>query len=224
MRPAPTASGSPVLSTTYGAVYQHPRTWTILLASLFDTPLPRFPVLSCTESIRTFTFRTLMRRLTSVFPLHSSPFLAFSRHVCSVAAALFTHTNAQKHTKTQKTLHITFPFSVVSIPPLALRGFLHEPPAPPSSWTGRTPPTTAVPPPHYAFPCIRSTKPPALLQPALAPPPVASLRPPVGIRSLYVTSTRSCLRLRTQCCSLPALYMSIDRRPLCCEPSFGVSL
>ncbi|KAH9853580.1 hypothetical protein C2E23DRAFT_111303 [Lenzites betulinus] len=56
----------------------------------------------------------LMRRLTFyLFFLPFSPlFLAFSRHVSSVVAALFTHTNAQKHAENPRKPHTSHsPFS-----------------------------------------------------------------------------------------------------------------
>lgn len=157
--PAQTASGSPVLSTTYGAVCQHPRTWTVLLASLFDTPLPRFSVLSCTESIRTFTFRTLMRRLTSVLSSSLLPVSGlFASRLFCCCCIVHPHKRTKTHENPENTTHHVLPLQSFPAPSHFVVSFTSLPHLRP---TGRGAPHPPPPTPSYsALPCIRSTKPP----------------------------------------------------------------
>ncbi|KAI0353568.1 hypothetical protein OH77DRAFT_610625 [Trametes cingulata] len=150
--------------------------------SLFDIAASPSPVSSCTESpTGTFTFRTLMPRFSHVrFPSSSLTFsgLFTSRLFCCCCIVHPPHKRTKTYGKPRKPHTSRIPPSVVSCPVsqyfvVSFTSRARLPSAPPlvglAVRRGRAPSERLHPP---RFPSARSTKPPALLQPAFASLPL----------------------------------------------------
>lgn len=155
-------------------------------SSLFDIAAPRFSVLPL------YRIYPYIHVLHTNAPVHvrllpfDSPHLSGLFTLRSVAAALFTHTYAQKHTENSRKPHTSHSPSVVFYPISHLVvSFTSRAPSSRSRLAGRTGralPPASPPPPALLVSARRSH--PALLLPALDPPPCSIASSPVGIRSL----------------------------------------
>lgn len=184
--PVQTASGSPVLSTTYGAVYQHPphvdgpACFAVRYAAstLFGPLVYRiYPYIHVPHTNASSYVRLILFTPPRFWPFHVTSVLLLLH--CPPTQ---THKNTRKPRKhyTSRSPLQSFPapshfvVSFTSLPHLcpAGRGAPHPPPPHPLAL--RTP----------LYPLDEAT--PLSFNPLSPPLPVASLRPPVGIRSLYV--------------------------------------
>ncbi|KAI0638091.1 hypothetical protein C8Q77DRAFT_409303 [Trametes polyzona] len=187
----PLEPGSLVLSPTYGAVYQHLPHVDGSACSLFDIAASTLLGLVHVQHLsRTFTFRTLMRRLTSALSLLPSPFF-WPFHVTSVLLLLLHCSPTQTHKNIRKTPENPthrIPPSVVSCPvSLFVVSFTIRAPSfvrtyaacrPSEGRHARRTYILSTNPPRTALPCVSARR--SHLAFPLAPPARTSRRRPVA--------------------------------------------